>query len=278
MNHQFLEAWTRCPLSEPPFVLPGDEAITGKKPGFVVHRSLAEYASSEPFLSERDRMLHLGLKPIPFVGRICDARVYLLMLNPGLSAVDYLAEWHTPSYAVVLADNLKGTRPFIFLDPEFAWHSGFTYWHRKLAAVMRALSSATGLTQSQVLRRLACSICLIQLLPYHSAAFGVSRKLLQSLRSPGLAKRFVAEVIMPRAQAGDALVVVARHATYWEVPPCRGVVRYEGSEARAAHLTPNSQGGARIIDALMPGMRVASEVTGGHVEEPDLTRSTLVAL
>ncbi len=253
MKHPLIGAWTEFEAADAPFVLPGDEALLKDKerPGFVVYRSLAEYASSAAFGSANDRRLHLGLRPIPFAGPVDDARVYLLMLNPGLSPGDYFAEWHHSSYAAAAAQNLKGARPFLFLDPEFAWHPGFAYWHGKLAAVIRALSTSTGLGHAEVLRRVARKICLLQLLPYHSPTFGVSRQVLQRLWSCQLVKDFVAEVLVPRARAGGALIVVARHAAFWNVPSdCKPVV-YAGAATRAAHLTPKSDGGARILKVLL---------------------------
>ncbi len=253
MKHPLIRAWAEFEAADAPFVLPGDEALLKDKdrPGFVVHRSLADYASSPAFGSAHDRRLHVGLQPIPFAGPVEDARVYLLMLNPGLSPGDYFAEWHHPGYAAAAAQNLTGARPFLFLDPEFAWHPGFAYWHGKLAAVVRALSIATGLGHAEVLRRVARKICLLQLLPYHSPTFGVSRRVLQRLRSSQLAKDFVAEVLVPRARAGEALIVVARRAAFWDVPSDCGPVVYEGPATRAAHLTPKSHGGARILEVLM---------------------------
>lgn len=254
MPHPLTRAWTEFEAADAPFVLPGDEALLKDEigPGFVVYRSLTEYASSPAFGIAHDRRLHLGLRPIPFAGPVEDARVYLLMLNPGLSPGDYFAEWHHPTYAAAAAQNLKGARPFLFLDPEFAWHPGFAYWHGKLAAVVRALSTETGLGHAEVLRRVARKICLLQLLPYHSPAFGVSRQVLQRLRSSQLAKDFVAELLVPRARGDEALIVVTRHAAFWNVPSdCKPVV-YAGPATRAAHLTPKSDGGARILKVLLP--------------------------
>jgi hypothetical protein len=102
MPHPLIDAWRGFTPADAPFVLPADQpllqALEGR-PGMVVHRSLAEYTASAGFGAADDRRLHLGLLPVPYVGVVETASIYLLMLNPSLAAADYFAEWQEASYA-----------------------------------------------------------------------------------------------------------------------------------------------------------------------------------
>jgi hypothetical protein len=57
-------------------------------------------------------------------------------------------------------------------------------------------------------------------------------------------------VVVQRVRDGQAVVVVARKSKVWGLPKHEGIVAYDGAEARAAHLTPNSRGGKLILDHL----------------------------
>jgi hypothetical protein len=254
MPHPLIEAWREFAPADAPFVLPADRPLLQAleaRPGIVVHRSLAEYTASAEFGAENDQRLHLGLLPVPYMGAVETASVYLLMLNPGFAAADYYAEWQEVSYGQALVDNRAGQSSFLCLNPTFAWHPGFTYWHRKLGRVLRRLTSDTGVPYQTVLDTVARRLCVLQLMPYHSPSFGVPRQLLERLPSCRLVRSFVSDVVVPRAREGRAAVVVTRQADLWNVPANCSPVVYSGSAARAAHLTPDSQGGQRMLEILL---------------------------
>lgn len=190
---------------------------------------------------------------MPFVGSLSRAKVFLLMLNPGLSPTDYFGEFEQPAYRSALQDNLaqKANRqfPFLFLNPHFSWHAGFGYWHTKLKSVLEALSVARGVTHYETLRRAARLIASVELLPYHSATFDLSRQRLTSLPSVEVARTFVEELSV-RAGRGEVTIVVARSAAVWGLAPSRNIVVYSGPEARSAHLTVRSRGGQAILRQL----------------------------
>jgi hypothetical protein len=215
------------------------------------------YVASQTFSAQTNRALHLGLCPVPFVGSPSKATVFILMLNPGLSPGDYFAEEQS-AFRSALRTNLKGESEFLFLDPRFAWHPGFTYWHGKLASVVRKLATERQLSYQVALGRAAANICVLQLVPYHSSSFGLSDRIIRQMRSPGLARCFVHDHVMPRARRGEATIIVTRKVQQWGLEPDSGAVLYEGNETRAAHLTANSRGGSRIVEFLVKGTAVAS--------------------
>ena len=70
---------------------------------------------------------------------------------------------------------------------------------------------------------------------------------------------------MPRVQGGDAVAIALRKVKEWDLPEHSGVIRYEGGQARSAHLTPNSPGGKAIVEHLLK--RYPAVPAGSSVEK-----------
>src|SRR5690606_16191656 len=103
--------------------------------------------------------LHTGLLPLPYLGSLERASMFLLALNPGLHASDYHAEIH-PAFRERLLSNLyqqdaADEFPFLSLDPVFAWHAGFEYWAGKLHGIVSALVTQRALSYRQAPSELA---------------------------------------------------------------------------------------------------------------------------
>jgi hypothetical protein len=88
----------------------------------------------------------------------------------------------------------------------------------------------------------------IELVPYHSPSFKLRHKVIESLKSVQLARSFVHETVLKRARSGDCIVIVLRQAKRWGLKEEANVIVYEGGEAQAAHLSPKSRGGKRILE------------------------------
>lgn len=253
-----LEVWANWEPDSPPFVLDGDlEVLNSHQSARAVATrcSWQEAIQAPDFCAPGDRRLHLGLLPQPFFGDVRRASIYVLLLNPGLGPHDYYGEYEVPEYRAALLANLKqqprsGATPFLFLDPQFAWHGGFDWWHGKLAKVMDRLASAWEVSFAEARARLGSALASIELLPYHSSQFSDAGGWLRRLRSVDLARAFVAEFILPRVQRGEATVIVTRKVAAWGLPEHAGVVTYSRAQARAAHLTPDSPGGRAILKHL----------------------------
>ena len=146
--------------------------------------------------------------------------------------------------------------PFVFLDPQFAWHGGFRYWHQKLKGVIEALATANCISLAEARATLGGKLAVVQLVPYHSAVFNLSPKALNQLSSVCLAKDFVGQTVSERVKARKAIVIVARKMPSWN--PCLpaelgedcGVIRYPPPEAIGASLSTKSRGGRAILRHL----------------------------
>lgn len=254
-----LDRWGEWRAGSAPYILDADRDLLASKRSIdasVVRTSWRQAFSADDFCAPGDARLHLGLLPQPFIGDLQHASIYLLLLNPGLSPDDYFGEYEVPSFGDAMVANLKqqfsnNSLPFLFLDPQYSWHSGFAWWHSKLAHVIVQLAQAWRISFAAARARLGASLASIELFPYHSASFRDADGWLRNLPSAKLARAFVRDVVMPRVQQRQAIVIVTRKFQEWDLPHVEGVVVYSAAEARAAHLTPDSPGGHAILGHLL---------------------------
>ena len=142
-DYELIDGWRACRGRKSPYLFPGDNPQVME---FArVFKSFDEYIESDIFGAKNDQSFHLGLLPIPYLGNLEMASVYILMLNPGLSPGDYHAEQNSEEYVEECKNNLHqdnkdSTFPFLFLNPKYAWHPGFEYWHKKLRDIILYLS------------------------------------------------------------------------------------------------------------------------------------------
>lgn len=261
-----LSEWRKWNSKSFPHVLKADAKVLNRlskehvakhrKERVAEHRSWDEAMQDRDFCEPNDQRLHLGLLPIPFMGDMLNASIYVLMLNPGLSPCDYYGKYQVPTFRQALLANLRqerreGVMPFVSLDPRFAWHSGFDYWHGKLRGVVQKLAKARKTTFAEARSELGAKLAVVQLVPYHSASFTDSGGLLDRLPSVQLAREFVQETVAKRVKDKKAIAIVARQVKRWNLPEEQGVIKYEKpAEARAASLSPTSPGGRAILRHL----------------------------
>ncbi|MBU4399332.1 MAG: hypothetical protein KKE86_08360, partial [Planctomycetes bacterium] len=218
--HKFQAAWKSYNPDMPPFVLPGDEVLLHENNLICRYNGWKGFVSHPDWGAPGNTGLHLDLLPMPFVGNVESASVFLLMLNPGFGPTDYFGEYQVPKYRSALIDNLhqaNGTE-FLSLDPKFSWHGGFNYWHTKLRNLIAVFSHQCSLPYSQGLRLFRSNIAAIELIPYHSENFALPGRIRDKLPSVCLARDFTHDILKPRARSGDCLIVVTRAVKQWHLP------------------------------------------------------------
>lgn len=174
------------------------------------------HCASRPWADSSSK-LHVSLIPIPYVGNPLTADIIILMLNPGFLPISIWAEDTVPNWSQVLWRNLRQERaidcePFLFLDPQFAWHPGFTYWAARFRKTVVHIMETRGIPYHQALKWLSQRVACLQLVPYASSSFGLPSHLIQSLPSVQQAKQFVHETLLPQVTDGKKLLIVARQA------------------------------------------------------------------
>lgn len=208
----------------------------------------------------------LDLLPAPFTGDLLRADIVIAMLNPGLSDDDLLWNRDENYVAARCALLQRGPLheldyPFIYLDPRFADHPGAGFWFKrrgerygdhdmaKLSEVAHQIAAFLEVPLDDVRRQLARRICLLQLVPYHSAKIHARER---AVRLPSAAA--ARELLHGLVAEGKKDIIVMRAARAWgiEQQPARRdrVVVYPRGQARAASLRPHSAGGAAILRAF----------------------------
>jgi hypothetical protein len=252
---QLMTEWHNWLPTCAPFLLEGDAPAVNALSNTCCHLNWSEAIVDDGFGRPGDIRFHVGLLPQPFLGDLRRASVYILSLNPGLDPTDYFGESRVPEYRNALLANLKqqfdsNRLPFVFLDPQYSWHGGFRWWHRKLAQVIGVIADGCGISFAAARARLGSQLASLELVPYHSSTFGASSEWVKSLRSVALAKSFVRDFIVPRVQSGEAILIAMRGIRHWDLPDIPGVFQYEARHARGAHLTPDTDGGKAILTRL----------------------------
>jgi hypothetical protein len=265
--HALLSAWQKFELDRAPYVLPGDETILSNTDVFCRFAGWDGLIADPEFGTPASSRLHVDLLPIPFVRNLRSASVFLLMLNPGFGPHDYFGEYRVPEYRAALIDNLHQSRTssFLFLDPRFSWHGGYDYWHTKLRSVIASFAGRVAIPYGRARQFFQSHIAAIELSPYHSVNFKLPGRVFNSLRSVQLARAFVHEELLPLAKSGDCLLIVTRAVSNWRLPAHDNVVAYSATEARSAHLSERSRGGAAILQFITS--TYAKSITRGGVRE-----------
>lgn len=246
-----IKGWRSCSRSRMGQIYPDDKDVLKEKDeNRCCFRSLQKYTVDEfgQIAQGNGTRLHLGLTPVPYMGNIATASIYILMLNPGLKHSDYFAEQSSAAFRLALANNLHQKNlsqefPFMLLDPQFSWHSGFEYWERKLSGITDTILRNGGAkSPREAMSKLAKKLACLELMPYHSRTFG-DYSLLKKLKSAQAMQAFAKDLVMHKAENDMATVIVTRGARHWNLPisPTKNVIVYECVEARAAHLTPKAK-------------------------------------
>lgn len=250
--HDLINFWRNCPTEKPPYIAPPDEPMLSKSQ-ISIFTSYNSYIENNIYGDNQDKSLHVGLLPIPYVGNLDNATVYILLLNPGLGPTDYYGEYKSNDFRQMHLQNLrqeKGLKfPFHFLNPKFSWHGGFDYWHKKLGDIAHQIHQIKKLSYLESLEFLSQRIVCLELIPYHSKSFGVS-SLINKLPSSKIMKAYVKNFLFEKAEREEITIIVTRSARNWDISRRKNVIIYGTSEARSAHLSLNSSGGKAIAKQI----------------------------
>jgi hypothetical protein len=224
---QLITQWQASTMQNSPYLFDGDGSVHGSPrwgKHFVEYPSLNGCVKNGGLDEAPKGKLHVGILPQPYFGRLDTAKVVLLMANPGLSFSDYLGETdqkHKQEYSQALKDNLCQQRlgkdyPFLFLDPKFAWHSGYHYWMDKFRPIVMHLMQC-GHDYGDACKLLAQCLAVLQLVPYHSKSMP-GDWLFDNLPSARATKAYAQSLLGGKPNGSCVLVVLMRRKKSWELP------------------------------------------------------------
>lgn len=257
--HEFLTAWRETSINGPNRIMDRDAAaISSLRASLLAPEGLTwnDFIMDPRCGARGDKRLHLSLMPIPFLGNLEMAKVVVLLQNPGLSPTDYFGEFQVSGFRDLLNDNLRGELsksdyPFLFLNPAVSWHGGFKWWNDKLSSVINSVAATMGTDYASARHLVANRLASIELVPYHSETFGLPTRWVEQLPSALLARRYLHDVLAPRAKNRDVRVVVTRQVERWGLEEQPFMTLYPTSHARGASLSTDSAGGKAILKAIL---------------------------
>jgi hypothetical protein len=181
-------------------------------------------------------LLHLALTPQPFIGNIKKASIYILMANPGLDISDYDDDFGNSAHAAACQQNLSQTGiGFYPLLPASLNTGAGRYWESRVRTLEREISSRLKISNEEARSLLVKELAVIEAGSYHSKKF--PGDWCDRLPSSRAARRFVRKLILPRANNGEALVLVQRRSSFWNIPENHaGVIHRPPSQAQLSNL------------------------------------------
>lgn len=209
---------------------------------------IKSYVSDKSKIHPND--LHVGLYPVPYIGNIEKATLFILMKNPGFSHEDYIAEEKFSTFREALKENLSQlsqmSYPFLFLNPEFLWTGGGRYWEDKFGVYAEEMSYKKGITYGEALKLIANKVACLELVPYHSEK-GVSKATISNLESKKNIITFFNSFVLQKAKNKEVGLIVARGREYWEngrkIEEQDNIFVYSKGEERSASIAPHIRQG-----------------------------------
>lgn len=235
--------WSSFDSNTRPFIHPKDiSTIFDRKT--ILYASYQEYINNISFSSDTHRKLHTGLLPIPFIGDLRNAKIFLLLANPRLDHSDYKAEYDDTDYREAVIQNIKQAPdrnyPFFALNPKFAWTGGFQYWENKFKPLATEICNQKKASYKEILKFISKSIVVLELQPYRS----IDSCFIPKLESTEIVKSFLIDTLIPRTEDGSIVLVVMRKVEEWglrnNIYQNKNIFLYGSYSAHSALLSKGS--------------------------------------
>lgn len=160
--------------------------------------------------------VHRNLFPIPYMGNLESARVFILYGNPSLGKHSYEYE-DSNEYVVRLhQENLHGTsKTFMDLDPQLLKLGGGKFWLRRFKHLAKDIADKKQIDRADAYSLIARRVAVLEACAYRSRrSLG---EWAEELPSSKMIREYVHQVLVPRAKSGEILIFVWRCAAFWKV-------------------------------------------------------------
>lgn len=238
-----LAYWKLLSTDHPPFIHPEDRIPDELRIELPVSAGV-DYPDDAGYENSNNRnRYHINLLPVPYAGDLVNATVIVLLLNPGCSPLDYVAESVSEfrdAVAGQLAQSfLPGVRRFFCLRQEFSWTGAGQWWRSKLLPVVQQFTDR-GTSVPAALDRISSRFAVLEYWPYHSIDAHLPRSMLKHSRSHSIISEYARGELSQRARSGDCLIIVPRAVKRWGVPEQRNVIIYDRGASRGASLAAHA--------------------------------------
>jgi hypothetical protein len=263
MPEAIVQFWSKLPITQRECYVHRDdiEWFAKHQPSALTQLPISfnEYIGGNRF-GKNDKQPHLSLLPAPFIGNLQSAKIFILLMNPGLSTTDYYAE-EVQEFRNAQISNLHQTNandefPFFLLNPEFAWSGGFIWWEALLRPILLKLVESKQVdTYYEALAFLAKKLAVIELIPYHSVdgkAFNGRGNPWRNLASAKEALKFVQRLCN---SSTHPLILVLRSHKRWHLETHKKCSCFRCPAIRRPTLNPDIEemagnAGRAILEAL----------------------------
>lgn len=231
-----IEFWKKLDIKKKTFVHPEDEDyIENLEENYTTINCYDDYINNNSTFRADEHKFHFNLIPIPYIGDIKKAKIYILMLNPGFEILDYYAESKDNELKYSLINNLRQENfdpkyPFIFLNPKFLWHGGGRYYENRFKEL---IEKAKGDTYDKQLSQVAKKVAVLQLVPYHSKNYKQSEKPLP--KSSNRIQNFVMNELLPKA--GKEIEIIFVRGDKWGDLKTNVNVIKSDKKQRSSHIS-----------------------------------------
>jgi hypothetical protein len=164
---------------------------------------------------EQDRHFHLSLSPVPYLGNLRTADIFLLMLNPKATYSDYYTNVE-PAFRQALArartqDFVGNEEVCLALNHQVGRESWFSYYEKLLRPTISKYAETYGKKYWHTLGDLSRRLAILELVPYYSAnADQITENFVRALPSARKAKK-AAQELRKRAKTGGFVPIKHRN-------------------------------------------------------------------
>lgn len=243
---KLINFWDKLEFREKPYIHPDDHNLMLDLT--YSYNRLSDLYEDEYWKNKK--LFHTDLLPVPYIGDLKEAKIFLLYLNPGFTLMDYYPEENSKDFTDALKANIQQNfnnleYPFFYLNPELMWTNASQYWLKKFKDYISLVNERLGFSSHiEATKYLSKRIAVLQLMPYHSVNFDGHGKLLKSnkLLSVEKMQQFFKDYVLPKVRESKASVICTRQPDNWGLKNVedRNIIIYKGSKARSASISRNS--------------------------------------
>ena len=179
-----------------------------------------------------------NLLVVPFFGDVENAKIYILMGNPGFHTGDYVDEVEDEGYINLIKQNLKlELKTFKPLHEKAINTGGYLYWSHngripKISKFLTDLNKQSYSTNYELVKN---SICVVESIAYHSC--NKPNDELYKLPSSKLTKKLVNEYIQQRINNNEAMCFVWRSVSFWKMQEHKNLLIRDPTQAQLSMFT-----------------------------------------
>jgi hypothetical protein len=215
-------------------------AMDTMNPWTVLPHSPPYVLSEDKQASETDKSyayLRLGTLPEPFIGRLNNAKVVFLALNPGFAQTDIDLNMNSSEFVSAVRANLSDSKnaPFYYFAGGLEFTGGYKWWKNRLGPLIK-----DGVKLDTLAKKIMC----IEYFPYHSVTYKNLKNVMPSQSySFSLVRQAISE---------NKMIIIMRSKKLWleTVPELTNYPFLELNSSQNVIISPRNLGEDNYLKLL----------------------------